>query len=193
MFYNNGTIYQTTFEQDINIPKLGENLAKILNHVKKLYNICNYNIEDYKKLIFETDDMSIIILKLGEDSNIAFFFKREEEKELKLTAIKRYLTRIEELIDMDERELIIQEIITKEEELKRLKELLNEKKNSIEKLTMELKDIEDGTAEGFKKEISKELEDLEVEYKKLNNDIENHQIELEGLKKKIEKSHKESH
>ena len=118
MFYNNGTIFQTTFEQEINIPKLGENLAEILNHTKKLYDICNYNFEVYKKIIFETDDMSIIILKLGEDSNIALFFKKEEEKELKLTAIKRYMTRIEELINMDERGLILQDIIAKEEEIK---------------------------------------------------------------------------
>ena len=127
MFYNNGIIFQTTFEQEINIPKLGENLAEILNHAKKLYDISNYNFENYKKIIFETDDMSIIILKLGEDSNLALFFKKEEEKELKLTAIKRYITRIEELIDMDERELIIQQIIAKEEEIKQLKESLNEK------------------------------------------------------------------
>ena len=84
MFYNNGTIFQTTFEQEINIPKLGENLAEILNHIRKLYEISNYNFEDYKKIIFETDDISIIILKLGEDSNIALFFRKEEEiKQLK--------------------------------------------------------------------------------------------------------------
>jgi DNA repair ATPase RecN len=190
MFYNNGTIFQTTFEQDINIPKLGENLAEILNHIKKLYEICDYNFEDYKKIIFEADDMSIIILKLGEDSNIGLFFKKEEEKELKLTAIKRYMTRIEELIDMDERELIIQEIITKEEEIKQLKESLQEKKENIEKLGKELNIIEEGIIEKEKKKITKELHDLDLECANLDREIEKKDIEIVQLKEKIEYRHK---
>lgn len=190
MFYNNGTIFQTTFEQEINIPKLGENLAEMLNHTRKLYEICDYNFEDYKKIIFETNDMSIIILKLGEDSNIALFFRKEEEKELKLTAIKRYITRIEELVDMDERELILQDIIAKEEEIKYLKEVLHEKKESIEKLGKELNNIEEGIIEGDKKKITKELNDLDLECVNLNHDIEKKDIEIEQLKEKIEKSHK---
>ena len=40
MFYNNGTVFQTTFEQDINIPKLGGNLTELLNHIKNVYEIC---------------------------------------------------------------------------------------------------------------------------------------------------------
>ena len=36
MFYNNGIVFQTTLEQEINIPKLGENLAEVLSHIKKL-------------------------------------------------------------------------------------------------------------------------------------------------------------
>lgn len=189
MFYNNGTIFQTTFEQDINIPKLGENLAEILNYTRRLYETINYNFENYKKIIFETEDMSIIILKLGEDSNIALFFKKEEEKELKLTAIKRYITRIEELIDMDERELIIQDIIAKEEEIKWLKETLNEKREIIEKLGDELKRIEECIIEGDKKKITKELNDLEIECINLHHDIEKKDIEIKHLKESIEKSH----
>jgi DNA repair ATPase RecN len=190
MFYNNGTIFQTTFEQDINIPKLGENLAEVLNHIRRLYEICNFTFENYNKTIFETDDISIIILKLGEDSNIALFFKEEEEKELKLTAIKRYLTRIEELIDMDEGELILQEIIAKEEEIKHFKELIQEKKENIDKLSRELKEIEQGIVEGKVKEITEKLADLDLEYANLNHDIEKKEIEIEQLKEKIEKSHK---
>ena len=190
MFYNNGTIFQTTFEQDINIPKLGENLAEVLNHSRKLYEICNFNFEDYKKIIFETDEMSIIILKLGEDSNIALFFKKEEEKELKLTAIRRYMTRIEELIDMDEGELILHEIIAKEEEIKHFKELLNEKKDIIEKSRNEIKEIDEGTIEGDIKDITKKLDDLDLECENLNYEIEKRENEIEQLKEKIQKSHK---
>ena len=75
MFYNNGTVFQSTFDQQINIPKLGEHLAEALNQVFKSYEICNFSFSAYKKLIFETDKMSSIILKLGEDSNIALFFE----------------------------------------------------------------------------------------------------------------------
>ncbi|MFX1315378.1 MAG: hypothetical protein ACFE9T_05905 [Promethearchaeota archaeon] len=190
MFYNNGTIFQTTFEQEINIPKLGENLAEILNHIRKLYEICNYNFEDYKKIIFETDDMSIIIMKLGEDSNIALFFKKEEEKELKLTAIKRYMTRIEELIDMDEKELIIQNIIVKEEEIKNLRDNLNKNMELIANLRNELNDIEKEMIEGDQKKLMKELNDLDLECANLNSDIEKKNIEIQKLKEIIEKSHK---
>jgi predicted RNase H-like nuclease (RuvC/YqgF family) len=187
MFYNNGIIFQTTFEQEINIPKLGENLAEILNHSRKLYDICNYNFENYKKIIFETNLMSIIILKLGEDSNIALFFKKEEEKELKLTAIKKYMTRIEELIDMDEREFIIQDIITKEEEIKHLKELMKKKENKIEQLNVELANIEKGIIDGDNKKVANEINDLNLECTSLKQEIEKNYNEIEQLKEKIEK------
>ncbi|MFX0047443.1 MAG: hypothetical protein ACFE8G_04660 [Candidatus Hermodarchaeota archaeon] len=187
MFYNNGTIFQTTFEQEINIPKLGENLAEIVNHTRKLYEIVNYPFEAYKKIIFETSDMSIIILKLGEESNIALFFKKEEEKELKLTAIKRYITKIEDLIDMDEGELIVKEIIAKEEEIKDLRDVIKEKANKIESLKNELNDIAEGIIEGDEKRITKELSDLDLEYLNLNRDLEKKYIELEQEKQKIEK------
>ena len=114
MFYNNGTIFQTTFEQDINIPKIGENLAEILNHMRKLYEICQIKINNYEKVIFETDNLSIMILKLGEESNIALFFKKEEDEVLKISAIRRYLAKIEDLVDMDKNEIIFQEILSKE-------------------------------------------------------------------------------
>ncbi|MFX1279712.1 MAG: coiled-coil domain-containing protein [Promethearchaeota archaeon] len=192
MFYNNGTVFQTTFEQETNIPKLGENLAEIINHITKLYEICDYNFEKYKKIIFETDDISVIILKLGEESNIALFFKKEEEKELKLTAIKRYMTRIEELVDMDEKELIIQDILTKEEENKHLKEKLQERQKEIEKLGNELKNIEKGIIKGDLEKISKELRDLEIECSNTNNEMEKNSNQIEQLKEIIEQSHKKS-
>ncbi|MFX1573304.1 MAG: hypothetical protein ACFFB0_11195 [Promethearchaeota archaeon] len=46
MFYNNGTVFQTTFEQEINGPKLGENLAEFLTPIRNVYNICNFKSED---------------------------------------------------------------------------------------------------------------------------------------------------
>ncbi len=122
MFYNNGTIFQTTFEHPINIPKLGENLAEMLLHIKKLYDICEFKIDDYKRLVFETEEISLIVLKLGEDSNIGLFFRKEEGKDLKLGSIRRYLERIEDLVDVSQEEIerLDQEDEKKEEEKKEI-------------------------------------------------------------------------
>lgn len=186
MYYNNGTVFQTTFEQNINIPKLGENLAEILEHIRKLYELCNFNFQKYNKLIFETDEISTIVLKLGEDSNIALFFKKEEDINLKLTAIKRYLTRIESLVDMNEKELLIQEILAKEEDLMTLKtnlqlkqELLSEKLDFREKIKEENKEEYDL--------LVKEIEILQDEVSIINLEIENLSNEITSFREKIER------
>ena len=186
MFYNNGTIFQTTFEQTTNIPKLGENLAEILNHIRSLYEICNYKMEPYKKLIFETEDMSVIILKLGEDSNIALFFEREEDKELRLHAIKRYISNIESLIDMDEKELVLKEILAREEELKNLSAELQIKKENIEKIEQNQLGI---TIEDSKKiEMEKQIKAMEQECIDLEQKISNIRNEIIKLKEEIQKT-----
>ena len=186
MYYNNGTVFQTTFEQNINIPKLGENLAEILEHIKKLYELCDFKFEKYNKLIFETEEISTIVLKLGEDSNIALFFRKEEDINLKLTAIKRYLSRIESLVDMNEKELLIQEILAKEEELVTLKtnfqlkqEILSEKLNSFEKTKADNKENFDI--------LPKEIQVLQDEIGIINMNIDNLSSEISGLREKIER------
>ena len=105
MFYNNGTIFETTFNQDVNIPKLGENFAEILEHFRKLYDLLNFEYIEYEKVIFETETVSIFIIKLGEESNIALFFKRDDPRDINLKPIRKYLDRIQELIDMSKEEL----------------------------------------------------------------------------------------
>ena len=186
MFYNNGTIFQTTFEQTINIPKLGENLAETLNHIRSLYEVCNYKMEPYKKLIFETEDMSVIILKLGEESNIALFFEREKDKELRINAIRRYISNIESLIDMDEKELVLKEVLAKEEELKRLNMELQIKRENIEKMKQELLGI---TIEDPKKtELEKQNIAMEQECIGLEQRISTIGNEIIKLKEDIQKS-----
>lgn len=186
MFYNNGTIFQTTFEQTINIPKLGENLAETLNHIRNLYEVCNYKMEPYKKLIFETEDISVIILKLGEESNIALFFEREQDKELRLHAIKRYISNIESLIDMDEKELILKEVLAKEEELKNLNVELQIKKDNIENIKKDLLGlfIEDSK----KTELEKQIKAMEQECIDLEQKISNISNEIIKLKEEIQKT-----
>ncbi len=187
MFYNNGTIFQTTFEQDINVPKLGENLAELLNRVRRVYEISQFKMDNYKKIVFETDDISVIILKLGEDSNIALFFKKEEEKDLKLSSIKRYITRIEALIDMNEEEIILQEILTKEEELKNALNLLQFKRENIQTLDEKLKNLDGIEYPEESKQIEKELYSLKADCAKLEKETSDIQEEILCLKQIIEK------
>ena len=47
MFYNNGIIYQSTFEPHVNIPKLGENLADLIAHMHSIYELSNFPSEGY--------------------------------------------------------------------------------------------------------------------------------------------------
>ena len=168
MFYDNGTIFQTTFEQDINIPKLGENLAEVLNHMRQLYEICQIKLNTYEKIIFETDNLSIMIIKLGEESNIALFFKKEEDETLKISAIRRYLAKIEDLVDMDKNELIFQEILSNEDELKK-----NQERLKI--IESKLKDLEKGGAglnDQEKVALSNENEQINIAMDKLTKDTE---------------------
>ncbi|MFX1446408.1 MAG: hypothetical protein ACFFHV_23695 [Promethearchaeota archaeon] len=187
MFYNNGTIFQTTFEQDINIPKLGENLAGLLNHFRKIYDVCNIKLDDYNKLIFETDDISISILKLGEDSNLALFFKKEQDQDLKLQSIRRYIHRIENLIDMDKIELKIQELGVKEEEFKNLQNILSSKLEQIKNYKT-LYDTE--ILEQESKRILKEIESLEQDCAQLNLELELKKKDIDSLREKIEQERK---
>ncbi|MFO7794714.1 MAG: hypothetical protein ACQERB_00730 [Promethearchaeati archaeon] len=187
MFYNNGIIFQTTFEQSINIPKLGENLAQIIGNFNQIYDLTNQESKKYEKIIFETESVSIIILKLGEDSNIALFFKGEESKELKLHAIKRYLTKIEELIDMDKKELILQEILHYEADIENLKKDLQSKKEKID----ELKNLKNLPLENTQYEsnvvIDKECDNLQEDYNKIETNISDKQKSINQLKEEIQK------
>ncbi|NHJ25944.1 MAG: hypothetical protein EAX89_15310 [Candidatus Lokiarchaeota archaeon] len=187
MFYNNGTIFQTTFEQSINIPKLGENLAGTLNHIRSLYEICNYKMEPYKKLIFETEDMSVIILKLGEESNIALFFEKEQDRELRLTAVRRYISNIETLIDMDEKELILKEILTKEDELKKLSAELQKKRELIESFKSNLLEFVPKELETKQNDLKNTIIATEQECSDLEQKINLFKIDIEKLKTTIQK------
>ncbi|MBN1216876.1 MAG: hypothetical protein JXA99_15730 [Candidatus Lokiarchaeota archaeon] len=187
MFYNNGIVFQTTFSHDeINIPKLGEHISELLNQIRAVYTICNIEIQNYNKLIFETENISTIVLKLGEDSNIALFFKNEDTKELKIKSIQRYLNRIEELIDMDAKELILQEILVEENNIKDLQIILDSKYNEIKEIKSELGNIsEEENLQNLDTKVSKEYEQLEKDCKNIEKEILNKKEKIQSLKKKM--------
>ncbi|TFF87735.1 MAG: hypothetical protein EU548_09845 [Promethearchaeota archaeon] len=186
MFYNNGTIFQTTIEQNFNIPKLGEHIAEALNHLRKVYEICNFNLEEYKKLIFETENISIIILKLGEDSNLALFLKKEIDINQKLKSIRRYIKKIEELIDTDKADLEFQELEKNEDALKNLKVKLKDKQELIQTLEQELTDLAEETSKEKIKEISKQIQDYSEECRIISQEIEDKKTTIAQIKQKIE-------
>ncbi|MBN1800482.1 MAG: hypothetical protein JW891_03195 [Candidatus Lokiarchaeota archaeon] len=192
MFYNNGTIFQTTFDQEFNIPKMGENLARAVQRMRNVYEICNLKMgaEDYKKLIFETKDMSTIIIKLGEDSNLVLFFKQEEQVDKKLKSIRRYIKRIEELIDIDKYELDFLELKQCEDDIKELKKNLELKHQEKIKLEEESNKLE--ISEDRVKEILKNKETILEECSILEKRIEEKQKEAEIIKEKIEQKKKTS-
>jgi hypothetical protein len=185
MFYNNGTIFQTTFEQDINIPKLGELLARTLDKVRKINDICKFKPNDYKKLIFEMEEVTIMILKLGEESNIALVFKNDDSKEINLTPIKRYLSKIEELIDMDKKELILKQILAKEDEVKALESVLEKKEKELDLIKEKLKEA---YSESDMQKLMSEYNLVELESRKLKDEEDKIRDELKNLKIKIEKT-----
>jgi len=189
MFYNNGIVFQTTFDQSLNIPKIGENLAEMLSHIRKFYELCAFNFEEYNKLIIETGDISCIILKLGEESNLALFFKKEVDINQKLKSIRRYIKRIEHLVDMDQYELEFQELKEKQEEINRLNSELEAKQNKILGLRSTLKDGDILKQEEITK-MEKELGNLKEMCEKYRSEIDQKQKAMDNLKVKIEKERK---
>jgi hypothetical protein len=187
MFYNDGTIFQTTFEQNINIPKLGEFLARIINKVRKVNDICKFKPNSYKKLIFEMEEITIIIVKLGEYSNIALFFSNESSKEINLTPIKRYLVKIEDLIDMDKKELIMKQILDKEEESKILESHLNQKSEELNRIKIKIEELFPSIET---EKLKKEYNTADRDFQKLKDDLDKIKLEILNLRSEIEKVQK---
>nr|MDO8119384.1 hypothetical protein [Candidatus Sigynarchaeota archaeon] len=74
MFYNDGTVFQSTLEgEELNMPKLGNDLAGLISHVKNIIEHVKLGAGVYEKLIFQTNDVIVVVLHLGEDSNVALF------------------------------------------------------------------------------------------------------------------------
>ena len=203
MFYNDGIVYNSTFEKDVNIPKLGSNLSEIINHFKKLLEIGSLEKEPYKKIIYETKTMVVGLLKLGENSNLALFIDKLEDKDIKFKPIRRCLTHLERLIDMDKVELDKNKLIIKKEELEKFKEDLKNKSEKIEKITADIENLEDILEKKhedlipIKEEVEKiqEIKDKRETYLKTrkeelkNLDEESKEIEKTEIKKEEENFH----
>ncbi|MFX0205325.1 MAG: hypothetical protein ACFFDT_05020 [Candidatus Hodarchaeota archaeon] len=182
MFYNDGTVFHSTFEK-INIPKLGENISETLANMRRIYEICNYEWEDYIRLVFDTNEINVLILKLGENSNVALFFKKIQRKgELKIHTIRRYLAKVEDLLDIDKDELVIQEMESKEDELDELKLQMGSQQYKL----ITLQEYQNETIdEDKKKEISKEIVKVNKEMLRVKEKIDKKIAEVNELKENL--------
>ncbi|MCK5142016.1 MAG: hypothetical protein KAQ70_07470, partial [Candidatus Heimdallarchaeota archaeon] len=172
MFFDDGTVFQTTFEQfeeSVNIPKLGDDLADILSSFRKLYEVCNYDFKNYNQLLFDTESVDVLILKLGENSNLALFFRKlVVDGELQINTIQKYITKIEKLMDIGQMDLIERDIRRKDRDLKHLYEHMDEKLEKQKELQMLL---------GASKSDISDIEKIESEIHELTENIK--QLELE--------------
>ena len=108
MFYNTGIVFQSTFPENTNVPAICTNLRDIIRLFHKSLDCYEVSTNEYLKIIFETKKYIIIILKLGEDSNIALFFDNEvvsDSTDVNIGSVQKYLNKLEELIDMNKSEL----------------------------------------------------------------------------------------
>lgn len=129
-FYDDGTVFQTTFNKnEVNIPHLGEDLASILSIFKNLK--AKNDFSEFIKVIYDGANVSLIIFKVGEQSNIALFFKREmSDKELQNIQIRNYIDRIQELLDIDQKTLKKKEVEKKKKKKHPWKKYLCKKRRN---------------------------------------------------------------
>ena len=183
MFYNDGTVFHTTFDKTINIPKLGENISETLAYIQKIYENCNYDLLEYNKLIFDTDNTSLLILKLGENSNLALFFKKKiGNVERKIRSIHRDIEMAEDLLDVDRAELIEQELENKESQLMELKLQMGSQNYKMITLQEYQKEVTDDEK---KKAVAKEVNKVNTEILKIKVNIDKKIIEVTGLKEEM--------
>ena len=106
LFYNNGSIFQTTFSpEEVNIPDLGRDLANLVNGFEDVLKESQFTPTPFQKLIYETSHIVVIIIALGEDSNLALFLEGSKRAEFSIESIRTYLERIKDLIDTDQAEI----------------------------------------------------------------------------------------
>jgi len=185
MFYDEGTVFQTTYEQPINIPKLGENLTESLSHIRQLLEICNIEIEPYTKLIYETKNIVIIVIKLGERSNLALFFRKGDGLP-KISSIRRYLLRIENLMDTDKLELDKRSLEDLKKEVTELELEVQSKLSNIEKKKSEITNI-DSKINALKDEIEAKKKEINYEddiREKIEHIVESKKEDLQECEEK---------
>ena len=106
LFYNNGLIFSSTFSPEIvNIPELGRDLSQLVNGFGEILKLTKLSDAPFQKLIYETSHVVIIIIALGEDSNLALFLEGGQRSDFNIESIRTYLEQLKELVDREQGEL----------------------------------------------------------------------------------------
>ncbi|MFX0124747.1 MAG: hypothetical protein ACFFAE_14045, partial [Candidatus Hodarchaeota archaeon] len=138
---------------------------------------------EYNRLVFDTNDVNVVILKLGENSNLALFFRKIRKKgELRIHTIRRYLEKVEDLLDIDQNELVVREMESKEDMLDELKLKMGSQKYKLITLREYQIEIQD---EEKKKEVSKEIDKVNREIMRIKEEIDKKIIEINSLKEDL--------
>lgn len=165
-FYDDGTVFQTTFNKvEVNIPKLGSDLATILSLFKNLQ--AKNNFSEFVKVIYDGVNVSLLIFKAGEQSNVALFFKREmTDKEIQNLHIRNYIDRIQQFMDIDQETLREKEFEKKKNEIISLKTIQDKKLAELSEIDQSEENIK------IKEELEKEIKNLEQKIIELEEEIE---------------------
>ncbi|MHA1266829.1 MAG: hypothetical protein ACTSRS_16450 [Candidatus Helarchaeota archaeon] len=215
MLYDDGTVFQTTFDSSDNIPKFGEHISEILKHFSSLFEIWQIEQESYLKLIYETANLIIMLLKLGENSNLVLLF-RKGKTEPNISAIRRYLLNIEKLIDTDkymlDKQLLEQlkvEVANLEKEHKDLLNQIEKEKGNLENIKIQMEEVakeitskeneiyyEDTVREKLEHELDTKKEEIteiaeKTEKKIVKSEIKEGRRQLNTFKKELSKKEKE--
>ncbi|MFX0103230.1 MAG: hypothetical protein ACFFCS_26935 [Candidatus Hodarchaeota archaeon] len=138
-----------------------------------------------KNMIFETKNIIIGIIKVGEESFMAIFMENQGEGKISFDPIKKYISRLEYLIDMDRIEVEREELIQMQRELddarKKLGELETLKDITLTK-SVNVKELE------LKEEIVTELNVVENEINTLKKFIQEKAMIVEKLEDTVKNS-----
>lgn len=101
LFYDNGIIYQTTINHELDIPVIGKNLAHFVQEMQLLAENCKDPEDKYQKMTIDTEKSVYIILRLGEQSNMALKFIKAEYQKNSLGKIEEIIEKLKNVVDLN--------------------------------------------------------------------------------------------
>lgn len=187
-FYDDGTVFESTFEPPLNIPKIGESLSESIKYLEKLFELCQFEKEQYQNIIYETKNVQVVVLKSGEQSNVALLFRKGEDLP-DISEIRRHLGKFEIIVDMDKLQLKKYTLEEQKKELAQLQQILQSKVEEIERIKSEITNYESKFTE-INEIISSKRQSLEVQglasekIDELERESENYKTNLKDIESK---------
>ncbi|OLS14466.1 MAG: hypothetical protein RBG13Loki_1951 [Promethearchaeota archaeon CR_4] len=99
LFLGNGMVMETTLSHEqVNIPVLGKKLVEMIDRMQDLLETSGFHNKVFQKIIFEVEDVVIIVLKLKEGDNLALFFEGRKFFEKYGPTFRQFLANLERTI-----------------------------------------------------------------------------------------------